>query len=138
MTDVPIGEQVVGADGRTLAEHWDGSPRTYLTTAVHGFPNLFFLAGPNAGLGHNSIIYMIESQITYVLDALRLLRARGAGTIEVTRQAQDEFCAEIDERTDGSVWTAGGCRSWYLDRTGRNSVLWPGPTFEFQIGRAHV
>lgn len=132
VSDVPIAERVAGVGGRTLAEVWNGSPRTLLASTVAGFPNLFFLAGPNAGLGHNSLIYMIESQIAYVLDALALLASRRAATIEVTQEAQDAFSAEVDERTDGSVWVAGGCQSWYLDRTGRNSVLWPGPTFEFR------
>ncbi len=132
VTDVPIAERVIGSAGDSLADVWAGSPRTYLASAIHGFPNLFLLGGPNAGLGHNSIIYMIESQIAYVLDALALLSSRRAGTIEVSAQAQAGFCAEIDERSAGTVWALGGCRSWYLDRTGRNSVLWPGPTFEFR------
>ena len=132
VTDVPIADRVIGASGESLADVWAGSPRTYLASTIHGFPNLFLLGGPNAGLGHNSVIYMIESQIAYVLDALALLRSRRAGTIEVTARAQADFCAEIDERTEGTVWADGGCRSWYLDRTGRNSVLWPGPTYEFR------
>ena len=132
VTDVPMAQHIVGREGRTLAQAWDGSPRTHMAMTVAGFPNLFLLAGPNAGLGHNSILYMIESQITYVLSALRLIASRRLAAIEVTQAAQDEFSAEIDRRTEGSVWIAGGCRSWYLDRTGRNSVLWPGPTWEFR------
>ena len=83
VTDIPIGDLVRGRDGRTLAETWDGSPRAYKGAAVAGFPNLFFLVGPNTGLGHNSIVFMIESQIAYIADALRIdapaRRAHGRG-----------------------------------------------------------
>ena len=83
VTDVPIADRVSGRDGRTLAEVWDGSMQAYKGTTVAGYPNLFFLVGPNTGLGHTSIVFMIESQIDYVLDALRALRRRGAATVEV-------------------------------------------------------
>ena len=78
VTDLPIADRVRGRDGRTLAEAWNGSMAAYKGTTVAGFPNLFFLVGPNTGLGHTSIVFMIESQIAYMLDALRTMRARGA------------------------------------------------------------
>ncbi len=71
VTDVPIADRITGRDGRTLAETWQGSMQAYKGTTVAGFPNLFFLVGPNTGLGHTSIVFMIESQIAYVLGALR-------------------------------------------------------------------
>ena len=80
MTDVPIADRIRGRDGRTLAEVWAGSMQAYKGTTVAGYPNLFFLVGPNTGLGHTSIVFMIESQIAYVLDALRTVRRRGAHT----------------------------------------------------------
>ncbi len=76
-----------------MAEHWNGSPRAYLGTTVAGFPNLFMLVGPNTGLGHNSIVYMIESQITYLLDALRDMDTGGVETIEVRPEAEDDVHA---------------------------------------------
>ena len=76
VTDMPAAERVRGRDGRSLAEVWDGSPQAHMGTTVAGCPNLFFLVGPNTGLGHNSIVFMIESQCNYVLDALRLMDAR--------------------------------------------------------------
>ena len=79
VTDMPAAERVRGRDGRPLAEVWDGSPQAHMGAMVAGCPNLFFLVGPNTGLGHNSIVFMIESQCNYVLDALRLLEARGRG-----------------------------------------------------------
>ena len=80
VTDIPFARRVFGSDGRSLHEVWDGSPQAYKGTAVPGYPNLFFLLGPNTGLGHNSIVYMIEAQIAYVMDALRTMRTRRART----------------------------------------------------------
>jgi hypothetical protein len=100
--------------------------------AVAGFPNFFMLLGPNTGLGHNSVLLMIESQIAYLRQALRYRREHGLGTLEPTAAAQRAFIAEVDRGTEGSVWTAGGCLSWYVDVTGRNSTLWPGSVRHYQ------
>jgi cation diffusion facilitator CzcD-associated flavoprotein CzcO len=132
MTDIPIAERVHGRDGRTLAETWDGSPRAYKGAAVAGYPNLFFLVGPNTGLGHNSIVYMIESQIAYVAGALRALRRSGARSVDVRPEAQAAYNAELDEMTRGTVWVSGGCSSYYIDRNGRNSTIWPTFTYPFR------
>ncbi|HKG35802.1 MAG TPA: NAD(P)/FAD-dependent oxidoreductase [Solirubrobacterales bacterium] len=132
VTDLPITHRVRGGDGRTLAEHWDGSMQAYLGSSIAGFPNLFMLVGPNTGLGHNSIVFMIESQINYVVDALRTMRRRGIARIEVRPEVQDRFNEELQREMEGTVWTAGRCQSWYLDDTGRNTTLWPGWTFDFR------
>jgi cation diffusion facilitator CzcD-associated flavoprotein CzcO len=129
--DQPIAERVHGRDGRSLAALWDGTPQAHLGAMVAGYPNLFFLIGPNTGLGHNSIVFMIESQCTYVLDALRLMAARGAAEIEVRPEAQAAYNAHLQEQMRGTVWTSGGCASWYLDANGRNTTLWPSYTWPF-------
>jgi hypothetical protein len=100
--------------------------------AVAGFPNLFFLLGPNTGLGHNSVLLMIEAQVDYLMRALSWRRSCGLRAIEPRPDVQARFVAEIDRATVGSVWTAGGCLSWYLDATGRNSALWPGSVRAYQ------
>jgi cation diffusion facilitator CzcD-associated flavoprotein CzcO len=132
VTDIPIAGSIRGRDGRTLAEVWDGSPRAYKGTAVAGFPNLFFLVGPNTGLGHNSIVFMIESQVEYVAGALRAMRRRGVDQVEVREQAQSGYNRELDELTEGTVWVTGGCASYYIDRNGHNSTLWPYFTWPFR------
>ena len=131
VTDMPVASYVRGRDGRTLDEHWQGSPRAHLGSTVPGFPNLFMLLGPNTGLGHSSMVYMIESQVAYVMDALEEMRRRGAGTAEVRPEAVRDFNDGIDERMRDTVWSTG-CSSWYLDATGRNSTLWPDWTFTFR------
>ena len=131
VTEMPVASYVRGRDGRTLDEHWQGSPRAHLGSTVPGFPNLFMLLGPNTGLGHSSMVYMIESQVAYVIDALKAMRRRGAATAEVRPEAVRDFNDGIDERMRDTVWNTG-CSSWYLDATGRNSTLWPDWTFAFR------
>jgi cation diffusion facilitator CzcD-associated flavoprotein CzcO len=132
VTDMPIGERIHAGDGRSLADVWEGSPQAYLGTAVAGFPNLFMLAGPNTGLGHNSIVFMIESQLQYVIDCLHHLRESGLGIVEVREDVLERYNDELQERLRGSVWNSGGCSSWYLDGHGRNPTIWPGSTWPFR------
>jgi cation diffusion facilitator CzcD-associated flavoprotein CzcO len=132
VTDPPISHRVHGPDGRTLAEVWQGSPKAHLGMSVAGFPNLFFLLGPNTGLGHNSVLLMIEAQVEYLMSALEWRRQNRVSAIEPRAEAQERFLSEVDSGTKGSVWTAGGCLSWYLDATGRNSTLWPGSVRAYQ------
>lgn len=126
VTDPPISHRIYGRGGQTLAESWQGSPSAHLGIAVAGFPNMFLLLGPNTGLGHNSVLLMIEAQIAYLRQVLAHRSQGDLATLEPTAAAQGQFVAQVDADTDGSVWTAGGCLSWYTDVTGRNSTLWPG------------
>jgi cation diffusion facilitator CzcD-associated flavoprotein CzcO len=132
--DMPIAERICDGDGRSLAERWDGSPRAHRGTMVAGFPNLFLLLGPNTGLGHNSVVFMAEAQADYISRALRHMRAQRLETVEVSAEAQDRWNAEIEAKMEGTVWLEGGCSSWYLDRNGLNTSLWP--DFSFKFARA--
>lgn len=132
VTDQPIAERIRGRDGRSLAEVWQGSPQAHWGTTVAGFPNLFLLLGPNTGLGHNSVVLMIESQLNYLISALDRLRSTGQRVLEPRADAQRRFVAAVDRRMATTVWSTGGCHSWYIDATGRNSMLWPGSTWRFR------
>jgi cation diffusion facilitator CzcD-associated flavoprotein CzcO len=133
VTDNPISERVRGRGGRTLAEVWEADgAHAYLGTAVAGFPNLFLLAGPNTGIGHTSLVVMIEAQLGYVTQALQLLAETGAGSLEVREPVVERYTAEVQRRAAGTVWNSGGCASWYLDAQGRNTTLWPDHTFRFR------
>jgi cation diffusion facilitator CzcD-associated flavoprotein CzcO len=122
----------VGRDGRSLAQDaWKDRPRAHLGLTVAGFPNLFFLMGPNTGLGHNSMVYMIESQIAFVIDALTQMDARGARAIEVKGEAEAAFNTELQEKLSRTIW-ASGCRSWYVKVDGGNATTWPSFTFQYR------
>jgi cation diffusion facilitator CzcD-associated flavoprotein CzcO len=132
VSDLPFGKYVQGRGGQTLDDVWKGSPQAHLGTTVSGFPNLFFLLGPNTGLGHTSVVYMIESQIAHLVSALRYMRDHRVATVEPRAEAQAAFVADLDRRLGRTVWSTGGCASWYIDKTGRNSTLWPDATWRFR------
>lgn len=132
VTDPPIAKRIRGRDGRTLAESANPSLQAYLGTTIAGFPNLFFMTGPNTGLGHNSMVFMIESQLNYALDGLRTMRGRRASSVEVREDVQSAYNRRLQSELDGTVWTAGHCQSWYLDDTGRNTTLWPSFSYAFR------
>ncbi|MCD0448670.1 NAD(P)/FAD-dependent oxidoreductase [Actinocorallia sp. API 0066] len=118
--------RVTGRDGTALNDVWRDGAEAHLGMTVHGFPNLYLLYGPNTNLGHNSIIYMLESQFAYVLACLRTGK-----TLEVRRDVQDASVAEVQRRLRTSVWSSG-CSSWYLTPDGRNVNNWPGFTFAYR------
>ncbi|MCN9241978.1 NAD(P)/FAD-dependent oxidoreductase [Streptomyces sp. RY43-2] len=133
VTDMPIAERVVGADGRTLAESWSGGMAALRGATAAGFPNLMTIIGPNTGLGNSSMILMIESQLNYLADYLRQLDMLGEGTALVPRpRAVEAWNHRVQERMKRTVWNTGGCTSWYLDAAGRNTTVWPGTTAEFR------
>jgi cation diffusion facilitator CzcD-associated flavoprotein CzcO len=133
VTQNPGLRHVFGVDGRSVGEVYDErGMAAYNGTTVTGFPNLFMLAGPNTGIGHTSLVYMIEAQMPYILEAMRLVERSGAGAVDVRRDALDRWTTEVQQAdTTGTVWTSG-CRSWYLDHRGVNTVLWPDFTFRFK------
>jgi cation diffusion facilitator CzcD-associated flavoprotein CzcO len=123
--------RIFGRNGTEIDEVWRNGMNAYLGTSVAGFPNMFFIIGPNTGLGHNSMIFMMEAQYRYILGALDYLRASGARSIDVQSAVQSSFNATLQRRLAGTVW-ASGCSSWYLDARGKNTSLWPGFTFAFK------
>ena len=132
-TEQPIAERIHGRGGRTLAQEWaDGGMASYKGTTTHGFPNLFQLVGANTGLGHSSMVFIIESQIAYVLDAIATMKVNRYATVEPRRDVQDAWNRDLQRRMARTVWSTGGCASWYLDAHGRNTTLWPRPTFTFR------
>lgn len=132
-TELPVTEHVTGSDGRALADVWRAEGMAaYKGTTVPGFPNLFMLVGPNTGQGHTSMVFIIEAQVAYLRDAVRTLRERGWAAVEPRRRAFERWNANLQRRMKRTVWTRGGCDSWYLDEHGRNTTLWPKSTFTFR------
>ncbi len=131
VTDPPTARLVRGRDGRTLAEAGATGIQAYRGVTFSGLPNFFSIIGPNTGLGHNSMIYMIESHLRYVLDALRVMDERRIATFEVRPEAMAAYNARIQAKMRRTVWMSG-CASWYLDANGDNVTLWPDFTFRFR------
>jgi cation diffusion facilitator CzcD-associated flavoprotein CzcO len=129
----PYAEHIVGREGLRLSELWKAEGvEAYAGSAVHGFPNLFLVIGPNSTLAHNSMIYMIESHINYVASALAFLARPGVRIVEIKPGVQRRYNERLQARLEHSVWVEGGCGSWYLDHRGRNTTLWPDHTWKFR------
>lgn len=121
---------VHGRDGRELSAGFSADARHYLGVHVHGFPNFHLLLGPNTALGHNSVVFMIEAQVDYILQAIRSAGRRETVALDVKPQVQAQYTQHIQRRLAGTSWLSG-CRSWYLDAQGRNTTLWPGFSFSY-------
>ncbi len=133
VSDLPVAGIIRRADGQSLADVWAGGGLSANRgTTVAGFPNLFFLLGPNTGLGHTSVVVMAEAQAGYIVQALQHMRRTGAHAVDVTEPAQARWNARVQAAMDGTVWLAGGCASWYLDAHGRNTTLWPDFSYRFR------
>lgn len=122
--------RVRGLDGAELSERWRHGAEAYLGMNVTGFPNFFLLYGPNTNLGHSSIVYMLESQISYVIRLLSAMRQFRLATVEVRPGAEREWDTRLEELSATTVWTSG-CSSWYVTE-GRNTNNWPGFTFTYR------
>ena len=130
ITDQPLAHHIKGLDGRTLADVWsEHGMAAYKGTTIAGFPNLFQVVGPNTGLGHSSMIYIIESQVAYIVSALREMGEHGIATLSPKPEVQSAWNDDLQRRMRRTVWNSGGCASWYLDEHGRNTTLWPRATF---------
>jgi len=125
------GPEIFGQSGVLLRDLWGSTPKAHCGISVAGFPNLFMTMGPATGLGHNSIIYMIEAQVAHILSAMRLADTQGRPVMP-RRAAQDAFFADVQARMAESVWVKGGCDSWYLGEGGRNYTLWPDHSFSYR------
>lgn len=142
VTDNPMYERIVGAESRSLASVWaDQGMQAYLGTAVPGFPNMFLLAGPNTGIGHTSLVMMIEAQVRYLVRAITAIDALAGGAsrnsaaggraIDVRPEVLHAYTDELQHKMQSTVWTTGSCASWYLDAQGQNPTLWPDWTWRF-------
>lgn len=128
--------RIEGRNGAVLEDVWHDGAEAHLGVCVAGFPNLFLLYGPNTNLGHNSIIFMIECQVAYVLQCIRRLADAGPGWLEVRPEAQARYNAEIQRRLEGTVWTTS-CGNWYKTASGRVTNNWPGSTLAYWLRTRH-
>jgi cation diffusion facilitator CzcD-associated flavoprotein CzcO len=129
---LPLTDRIYDAEGEAMADRWAGNPTAYLGTAVAGYPNCYLMHGPNIGTGHNSVLHMFESQANYITAAVSYTRDQRLASVQPTQAAQGAYTADVQRMSEGTVWTAGGCQSWYLNENGRNVNIWPGSTLDFR------
>ncbi|UZE96315.1 flavin-containing monooxygenase [Alkalimarinus alittae] len=128
---------ITGLNGRTLLQQWEKGAESYLGINVSGFPNLFQLVGPNTALGHNSVIFMIECQVHYIIESLTLLKKKNARYMNLHQDALESFNQEIAAGLNDTVWSSG-CSSWYTQDDGKNFTLWPGTTIKYRARTRRV
>lgn len=126
-----------GLNGHTVQEDWKVSPTSYLGITTANYPNMFQLVGPHTGLGHNSIIFMIEAQVDYILQCMKLVKDKGADYIDVKPQAMQRFLGEVTKALKGTVWNSG-CKSWYQTDDGINFAIWPKSTWQYWLETRRV
>lgn len=130
--------EITGLGGRRLQDDWKNASEAYLGISVAGYPNLFQMVGPNTGLGHNSIIFMIECQAHYIIDAIRRLDIKGGDYVDVKRDVMDAFNEKLQKDVQGTVWQMGGCSSWYQQADGKNVAIWPYATWRYWMKTRRV
>jgi len=128
VSDQPNAAHVYGKDARSLDDVWQGSPEAYRGTTVHGFPNFFLVLGPNLAIGNNSAFVVIESQLDYIMGALKAMKRERISRVEVRAEAQAAYNREVQRDLQTTVWNTGGCSSYYIDANGRNSIGFPWST----------
>lgn len=131
-TDFLAPMKITGLNGLDLNEAWKDGAEAYKGMSVSGFPNLFILYGPNTNLAHSSIVFMLESQIRYVMQCVRMLLDPGLLYINVKSDKQEAYSNEMQAKLKGSVWNSG-CTSWYINESGKNTNNWPGFTFSYRL-----
>jgi cation diffusion facilitator CzcD-associated flavoprotein CzcO len=132
VTDPDVAKRVRGRGGELLSDLWQGSPYAYQSVAVHGYPNAWVMLGPNVGNGHGSVSTLIELLADYVVGGIEAAERIGARSVEVKKHVQDVWNAEVQDSLRGTVWNDGGCSSYYIDSTGRNSAIYPWTTLRFR------
>lgn len=123
---------LTGLGGRDIRDDWEDSAEAYMGVSVNGYPNMYQLVGPNTGLGHNSIIFMIEAQVNYILDCMKALNQKGAAYMDVKADVQYRFNVDVQENIKDTVWGTG-CQSWYQQADGKNVAIWPWSTWKYWL-----
>jgi len=128
-----VSYTVNGKNENQLQKFWESYPRAYLGTSIPDFPNFFIITGPNTGIGHTSALFVIESQMKYIMKAIKTVRLHKYRTIEVKKEAEAEYTKMIHQEMEKTVWKSGGCNSWYQSDSGHVIAMFPGFTFTYNL-----
>ncbi|MFD2180012.1 flavin-containing monooxygenase [Veronia pacifica] len=132
-TDGVISYPIKGKNNLNIAQVWEDYPRAYVGTTLPGFPNLFLSCGPNSGIGHTSAIFIIESQMNYIIDAIMKCEKNGFKTFEVKSESEERYTNKLHKEMEKTVWHKGGCNSWYKSKSGKVIAMYPGFSFSYHL-----
>jgi cation diffusion facilitator CzcD-associated flavoprotein CzcO len=116
---------VTGIGGRSLNEEWTSGAQAYKSISAAGYPNLFFMTGPNSGPGHNSLLVYVEGQIDYAVRGITTILGDNLRYLDVREDVQRRYNRRIQKRLTRTTWMSG-CTSWYLTKDGFNASMYPG------------
>jgi cation diffusion facilitator CzcD-associated flavoprotein CzcO len=128
-TEFMFPMEITGAGKSSLRDTWKNGAHAHLGMTVPGFPSLFILYGPNTNTSGGSIIFYLETQTTYIRQALQQVQKRGAAAIAVRSEVATRNDQETQARFIGTAWTQ--CNSWYRTEQGRIVANWPGYMREY-------
>ena len=131
IAEPPIAKRVFNRHGQRMSDVWQGSPEGYMGTMVADCPNAFLMFGPNIAVSSSAFL-IIEAQLAYVVDAIEKARELNLRSIETDPLRVADFNARVQSALEDSVWNRGGCTSYFIDRNGRNSTVWPWSTLEMK------
>lgn len=124
--------EIKGRNNVSIHDYWKEGAVAYYGISVANFPNLFMAMGPNTGTGHTSVIYFIESQMKYIMDAINKAKANSWKSVEVKETVQNEFNVQLQEKMKRTIWSVGGCKSWYTTENGKNTTMYPNFSFVYR------
>lgn len=124
--------QCKGLNGIDLQDQWRTGAESYYGICTKNFPNFFQLLGPNTLLAHNSVVFMIEAQVNYILQLMQLVEQTESHGILVKDKVHDQFNQQLQNHLKDTVWQSG-CVSWYQNQTGKNFALWPHYTWKYWL-----
>jgi cation diffusion facilitator CzcD-associated flavoprotein CzcO len=136
-TEFLVPMKITGCNGLPLESVWKEGAEAYLGISIAGFPNFFMMYGPNTNLGHNSIIFMFECQVAYIMDCIRKTRAAGASWLDLSAAAQREYNRKLQQTLAGRIWSQVGS-SWYKNAAGKITNNWSGSTIEYWWRTRHA
>lgn len=128
-----VSYRVIGQKETSLSSQWSDYPRAYLGTSMPNFPNFFVVTGPNTGIGHTSALFVIESQIKYIMQCIKAVYGKSASSIQPTPEAENNYTTMVHKEMEKTVWHTGGCNSWYKNKHGKVIAMFPG--FSFSLRR---
>jgi cation diffusion facilitator CzcD-associated flavoprotein CzcO len=139
IAEINTDVQIIGRGGQELYSRWrEHGLEAYKGASVSGFPNLNFILGPNTGLGHSSMIGIMEAQMNYIMGYTELLEGSGEGTsLDLKPVVQQTYNARLQHLFDGTVW-ASGCQSWYMNSRGKITTLYPRLVDDFRVKTRRV
>jgi len=136
IAEPPIANRVYNRFGQRMSDVWQGSPEGYMGTMIENCPNVFLMFGPNVAVSSSAFI-IIEAQLDYIIDALKQAIQLGIKTIEPNPKITKVFNEKVQAALQTTVWNKGGCQSYFIDRNGRNSTVWPWSTYKLRVKMKH-